>query len=130
MTELERKALLGDPEAQRECIEQGIVLPCPFCGGRIEQAITDHVFKCKKCGCIFNFPINVECFATYNFIKKINTRTAPPIGECEDCLYFKPKNSIGTQGICMCKEVEMNCGGELYPLHDDYCKYFKQKENE
>ena len=32
MTELERRALLGDQEAQKECTEQGIVLPCPFCG--------------------------------------------------------------------------------------------------
>lgn len=31
MTELERKALLGDQEAQRECTEKGIVLPCSRC---------------------------------------------------------------------------------------------------
>ena len=33
MTVLERRALLGDAKAQRECTEKGIVLPCPFCGG-------------------------------------------------------------------------------------------------
>lgn len=32
MDSLVRKALLGDREAQRECTEKGIVLPCPFCG--------------------------------------------------------------------------------------------------
>ena len=33
MTDLERRALLGDTEAQRECTEKGIVLPCWRCGG-------------------------------------------------------------------------------------------------
>lgn len=32
MTDLERRALLGDKQAQKECTEKGIVLPCPFCG--------------------------------------------------------------------------------------------------
>ena len=30
--ELIRRALLGDKQAQEECTEKGIVLPCPFCG--------------------------------------------------------------------------------------------------
>lgn len=33
MTDLERRALLGDAEAQRECTEKGIVLACWRCGG-------------------------------------------------------------------------------------------------
>lgn len=41
MTELERKALLGDKGAQRECTEEGIVLPCPFCG----EKPTFHTLK-------------------------------------------------------------------------------------
>lgn len=36
MTDLERRALLGDSEAQRECMEKGIVLPCWRCGGQAE----------------------------------------------------------------------------------------------
>ena len=36
MTELERRALLGDKDAQEECTEMGIVLKCPFCGGPAE----------------------------------------------------------------------------------------------
>ena len=36
MTELERRALLGDKEAQKECTEKGIVLPCPFCGAKMD----------------------------------------------------------------------------------------------
>lgn len=30
MTELERRALLGDREAQEECARKGILLQCPF----------------------------------------------------------------------------------------------------
>lgn len=33
MTDLERRALLGDQQAQEECTRRGIVLACPFCGG-------------------------------------------------------------------------------------------------
>ena len=32
MTEFERKAMLGDKQAQEECTRKGIVLSCPFCG--------------------------------------------------------------------------------------------------
>lgn len=35
MTELERLALLGDKQAQKECTEKGIVLPCPKCLSKI-----------------------------------------------------------------------------------------------
>lgn len=31
MTDLERRALMGDKKAQEECTEKGIVLPCPVC---------------------------------------------------------------------------------------------------
>lgn len=30
MTDIERRALLGDPQAQEECTRRGIVLPCPI----------------------------------------------------------------------------------------------------
>lgn len=30
--ELIRRALMGDKQAQEECAEKGIVLPCPLCG--------------------------------------------------------------------------------------------------
>ena len=32
MDDLERRALMGDTEAQRECTEKEIVLGCPKCG--------------------------------------------------------------------------------------------------
>lgn len=39
MTELERRALLGDKQAQEECTDKGIVLPCPFCGSKAERGV-------------------------------------------------------------------------------------------
>ena len=37
--ELIRRALLGSREAQEECTEKGIALPCPFCKG---EAIVEY----------------------------------------------------------------------------------------
>lgn len=37
MNDLERRALLGDKQAQEECTRRGILLPCPFCGGEAEM---------------------------------------------------------------------------------------------
>lgn len=44
MTDLERRALLGDAEAQRECTEKGIVLACPHCKGNGKVSFKDHLF--------------------------------------------------------------------------------------
>lgn len=44
MTTLERRALLGDAEAQRQCTEKGIMLPCPFCGWKGKVSFKDHRF--------------------------------------------------------------------------------------
>ena len=48
ITELERRALMGDPAAQQECTEKGIVLGCPHCGqkGEIHESETAE----KTCG--------------------------------------------------------------------------------
>lgn len=37
MTDLERRALLGDREAQEECTRRGIALRCPICGRSLEK---------------------------------------------------------------------------------------------
>lgn len=41
LKELIHRALLGDEQAQQECTEKGIVLPCPFCKG---EAYTETFF--------------------------------------------------------------------------------------
>lgn len=50
-----------------------------------------------------------------------------PVVRCKDCKYFEPKNSLETQGVCMCGEKEMNYGGEFYPFADDYCSYGERR---
>lgn len=129
MTDLERRALLGDQEAQKECTEKGIALPCPHCGAKdaeiIKYAFGRLRYECQSCHA-------ATCLhgSAKMALVDWNTRPAPPIGRCGDCEYFNPKNSLGTQGICMCGEIEMNYGGEFYPLYDDFCRYFEPKERE
>lgn len=53
MTDLIRRALLGDREAQEECTKQGIVLPCPFCGGEAElKQLSGRWAVCCKTHCV------------------------------------------------------------------------------
>lgn len=51
-----------------------------------------------------------------------------PVVRCKDCMYYRFKNSLGTQGICMCGEKEMNYNGEFYPFADDFCSYGEQRD--
>lgn len=44
MTDLERRALMGDRQAQEECTEKGIVLACPWCGWNGKVSFKDHRF--------------------------------------------------------------------------------------
>ena len=37
MTDLIRRALMGDKQAQNECTAQYIALPCPFCGKEMKK---------------------------------------------------------------------------------------------
>ncbi len=37
MTDLERRALLGDKQAQKDCTKRRIMLPCPFCGSTVKR---------------------------------------------------------------------------------------------
>lgn len=111
MTDLERRAMLGDAEAQRECTEKGIVLACPFCGQekiRILPVCGQGFIECPKCHCTTDLVDSVE-----TAIKQWNTRTAPPIGRCGECEY---------------KQTCINYGC----MEDDagFCKWFKPKGGE
>lgn len=44
MTDLERRALMGDRQAQEECTEKGIMLPCPWCGCNGKVSFKNHRF--------------------------------------------------------------------------------------
>lgn len=92
MSELERRALLGDRQAQEECTRQWIVLPCPFCGSEDDVFFTGSVYGCAKCEFIFSMMASEKSEA----LLKWNTRPAPPIGRCKDCKH----QGSGDSDIC------------------------------
>ena len=46
---------------------------------------------------------------------------------CYECKYWESKNSINSQGICMCGNKDMNYCGEFYPFRNDFCSYGERK---
>lgn len=115
MTDLERRALLGDREAQDECTEKGIVLPC-HCGGEARLFVNDGVkVICLKCGTqskILVDSMTIKTNAIKSVIKSWNTRTAPPVGRCGTCSHQTS-----------CKRWVYSCFTD-----DDYCSDYKPKE--
>lgn len=124
MTELERRALLGDKQAQEECTRKGIVLLCPMCGKYLRKRKTiDWLAKRTEPvnRTIVEHPCKTGChldnwvFVEEKELDSWNTRPAPPIGRCAEC-----KNWDGIR----CSNVNFLSG----PF--DYCSYFEPKENE
>lgn len=124
MNDLERRALLGDTKAQRECTDRKIVLPCPHCGGEAEifsadmdapYAHTEYQVMCKSC-----FASSWLDRSKRFSLQEWNTRPAPPIGRCGECANAcNPGDSIMTCGIF---ERDM--------LPDDFCSQFVPKGGE
>lgn len=111
MTNLERRALLGDAEAQRECTEKGIVLPCPFCGN--EPITEDNRVFCGACGLAYE-----ELDAGLS-LRAWNTRPAPPIGRCGECgAYTSEGPGLGY------------CSDGTGKTDDGYCDCFYPKGGE
>jgi hypothetical protein len=141
MTELERKALLGDKESQEKCTQQGIILKCPCCGMSVAKIYTvanveyidrDNInfeimskqfvvvcdYLAGGCGlCVGGSHYNKE-----SALRAWNNRTTPPIGRCKECKHFKnyecTNDYISTD----------NEGGASYSLNfyvNDYCSYFE-----
>ena len=137
MTDLERRALMGDKKAQEECTEKGIVLPCPCCGGKSSVRYTGNnssfkgfksnvymrsnpgYISCEKCG-ITSTRNNRVCRS----LKKWNTRATPPIGRCGECRHFK---NLECTNEMLSTDHE---GGASYSLNfyiNDYCSYFEPR---
>lgn len=129
MTELERRALLGDQQAQEECTEKGIVLPCPFCG-KNAGLIADNGIRvmCLDCGAmtpsyvdkITNF-VPDRCAAKI-VVRKWNTRPAPLVGRCSECGHSTVDLDYGKTWCNLtlgCREVKP----------DGFCNEFKPKED-
>lgn len=113
MTELERKALLGDKQAQQECTEKGIWLCCPLCKsselkicgdgsdiydpgtlGYVDSIPNTIIWMtCDECGLtsgaeeikIDSDGELLEDEAKKRLLANWNTRPAPPIGRCGEC---------------------------------------------
>lgn len=104
-----RRALMGNKQAQRECTENGIVLPCPFCGGR--NIITSN-WGMFRCWCPDCHSKSEDCLNEVDAIKSWNTRPAPPIGRCGECKNWN-------EGDCYRQELTKA---------DDFCSYFEPRE--
>lgn len=105
-----RCALMGDKQAQEECIAKGIVLPCPFCGNENNIISNWGMFRvwCPHCKAK-----SEDTLTTRDALKSWNSRPAPPIGRCGEC-----KNWNG--GDCYRQELTKS---------DDFCSYFEPRED-
>lgn len=122
MTDLERRALLGDREAQEECTRQGIVLPCSFCGGEarafLRQPYTRnrHWYRCRKClSKSHGYSTAEAALAAWN------TRHAPPLVRCVECKHWGRLDEFG-DGYC---ENPMGIDDVTQP--GDFCSYGESK---
>lgn len=120
MTDIERRAMLGDRQAQEECTRRGIVLPCPFCGGTgIEYGVCGRdikspcYIKCESCGCEIVINERKMVIAIWN------TRHTPPIGRCGECgAYTSEGPGAG------------HCSDGTGKTDDGYCDSFYPKGGE
>lgn len=140
MNDLERRALLGDKQAQEECTRSGILLACPFCGGhvtiktqKVEYGLSGTIISCKKCMVQLYSP-DEEAVPTSDGVRNIpvenhkeigigrwNTRPEPPIGRCGECAN-SPDIATRTKGMRWCRIFR----SEVKP--DGFCNCFKSKE--
>lgn len=132
MTELERRAMLGDRQAQEECTRRGIVLACPKCYGSVSVIHTEHkencmvaTFKCKECG--LKSTLAKTSGKGKSILDQWNTRPAPPIGRCKDCEHY---TLLGHCKIHSQEPDEYGPGAYVEMLHDDFCSYFEPKGGE
>lgn len=130
MTDLERRALLGDRKAQEECTRQGIVLPCPMCGKYLRERKTiDWLAKRTEPvnRTIVEHPCKTGCHLdNWVFVKEKeldswNTRPAHPVGRCGECEHLKDND-----GVCLyCEVFNMTTPGP-----EAFCCRFEPKGGE
>lgn len=127
MTNLERRAILGDAEAQQECTEKGIALPCPFCGSIYTQvrhmgwSEPAQAFEAGYRGeCTVCHTVSEAHRTEQEALAGWNTRHFPPIGRCGECRHLSLGKNDSDEW-CFCKlwgkGVDSN----------DFCSCFEQK---
>ena len=132
-TELERKALLGDKEAQSECSDKLVILPCPKCFGDVsaEQVVAGQgewkaTFRCHECGLEVTEEQDYIFFegkpipTGKNPLEKWNDRGLAPIGLCMDCIHLRPElTERWFTEICSLTGKPMG--------KDEFCSRFKRR---
>ena len=95
-----------------------------------KQRAYEESKRYKYTGDIFQKLIGIgfDIETATTFLNEIKDADVVEVVRCKDCEYYEPKNSIGTQGICNCGEMEMNYGGKFYPFANDFCSYGTPKE--
>ena len=124
MNDIERRALLGDRQAQEECTRKGIALPCPQCFCAMQEK--GEYFLHPKSWCGFSFPYSEDEFVvSKKCLSDWNTRLAPPIGRCKDCLHYFQMECLK---IYDDGNASKDARQERKP--DDFCSYFEPKGGE
>lgn len=117
--ELIRRALMGSQEAQQDCTDKGILLPCPLCKGvgtlHSVNSLESIYAVCQSCGIMTRGYKEAK-----GAIARWNTRPAPPVGRCKDCLWYLPISK-------RCKYSLGGLWGEVNEL--SFCSCFKPKED-
>lgn len=118
MTDLERRALLGDREAQEECTKAGYAIACPICGFKsLVKGLSGRYSVCCVNNCV-----GTRLFADrQRAVESWNTRTAPPIGRCETCRWGLPDENPNGPDI-FCDQFDK------WLLKDDFCSCYEPKE--
>lgn len=124
MIDLERRALLGDRQAQEECTQKEILLPCPLCGNTNIRTSNWGMWRCWCPECRAK---SDDCLRERDAIKQWNTRPAPPIGRCKDCKYY---TLLGHCKIHSQEPDEYGPGAYVEMLPDDFCSCFEPKGGE
>lgn len=130
MTNLERRALLGDRQAQEECTRMGIVLACPKCFNPVTVRGLDDWKPTFYDPDIDIHPYEFDCecglaLSTYKYsfkeaLSDWNTRPAPPVGRCGEC-----------ENACDVGDNLLRCDifdRDMMP--DDFCSQFEPKGGE
>lgn len=120
--ELIRRALMGEKQAQEECTEKGIVLPCPLCGNENNIISNWGMFRvwCPHCKAK-----SEDTLTTRDALKSWNTRPAPPIGRCGECEFY---TVLGHCKLHSQEPDQYGSGAYVEMLLDDFCSYFEPRE--
>lgn len=123
MTDLERRALLGDRGSQRIFTQLQIPLPCPWCkkAPAEDDVCPDFAGWIIYHDCKIAGRMRIKAKTRFDLILKWNTRPAPPIGRCKDCRYRAGEFDENGYSICIATRAGIT--------QVDFCSRFEPKED-